>query len=226
MVGFGDPPNHAALVRTVLAGDPVGLRTGCEDREAVGTRRGLVQEVGPDVLGLPRHRPADPLGRGGRAPDPMAGRFSDLAVASTNHRKTEASSAASGGAYVLRRLTPSQTAKVQLRLTGSDGESLYPRPCRTQRRQSSSTSFSVVSHGVTGTQPSIWWARVASPATYSKSVGRSRAGSTSTCGRAVERDSSPSRMSPIRRDAPEARLSTRPGSEAAASPAGPRSAAA
>src|SRR4051795_11906177 len=114
MVGFGDPPNHAALVRTVLAGDPVGLRTGREDREAVGARRGLVQEVGPDVLGLPRHRPADPLGRGGRAPDPMAGRFSDLAIASTNHRKTEASSAASGGAYVLRRLTPSQTAKVQL----------------------------------------------------------------------------------------------------------------
>src|SRR4051812_44343409 len=114
MVGFGDPPNHAALVRTVLAGDPVGLRTGREDREAVGARRGLVQEVGPDVLGLPRHRPADPLGRGGRAPDPMAGRFSDLAVASTNHRKTQASSAASGGAYVLRRLTPSQTAKVQL----------------------------------------------------------------------------------------------------------------
>src|SRR3954451_12730528 len=115
MVGFGDPPNHAALVRTVLAGDPVGLRTGREDREAVGARRGLVQEVGSDVLGLPRHRPADPLGRGGRVPDPMAGRFSDLAVASTNHRKTEASSAASGGAYVLRRLTPSQTAKVQLR---------------------------------------------------------------------------------------------------------------
>src|SRR5215208_2488024 len=24
MVGFGDPPNHAALVRTILAGDPVG----------------------------------------------------------------------------------------------------------------------------------------------------------------------------------------------------------
>src|SRR4051794_41450820 len=45
----------------------------------------------------------------------MAGRFSDLAVASTNHRKTQASSAASGGAYVLRRLTPSQTAKVQVR---------------------------------------------------------------------------------------------------------------
>src|SRR4051812_39473839 len=44
----------------------------------------------------------------------MAGRFSDLAVASTNHRKTQASSAASGGAYVLRRLTPSQTPKVQL----------------------------------------------------------------------------------------------------------------
>src|SRR4051794_1881425 len=115
MVGFGDPPNHAALVRTVLAGDPVGLRTGREDREAVGARRGLVQEVGPDVLGLPRHRPADPLGRGGRAPDPMAERFSDLAVASTNHRKTQASSAAAGGAYVLRRLTPSQTAKVQVR---------------------------------------------------------------------------------------------------------------
>src|SRR3954463_14139204 len=119
MVGFGDPPNHAALVRTVLTGDPVGLRTGREDREAVGARRGLVQEVGPDVLGLPRHRPADPLGRGGRAPDPMAERFSDLAVASTNHRKTQASSAASDGAYVLRRLTPSQTAKVQL--SGASG---------------------------------------------------------------------------------------------------------
>src|SRR3954471_8260625 len=116
MVGFGDPPNHAALVRTVLAGDPVGLRTGRKDREAVGARRGLLQEGGPDVLGLPRHRPADPLGRGGRAPDPMAERFSDLAVASTNHRKTQASSAAAGGAYVLRRLTPSQTAKVQVRL--------------------------------------------------------------------------------------------------------------
>src|SRR5215218_5047842 len=114
MIGFGDPPNHAALVRTVLAGDPVGLRTGREDREAIGARRGLVQEVGPDVLGLPHHRPADPLGRGGRAPDPMAGRFSDLAIASANHRKTQASSAASGGAYILRRLTPSQTAKVQL----------------------------------------------------------------------------------------------------------------
>src|SRR4051794_21598427 len=114
MVGFSDPPNHAALVRTVLAGDPVGLRTGREDREAVGARRGLVQEVGPDVLGLPRHRPADPLGRGGRAPDPMAGRFFDFAGASTNHPKNQASSAASGGAYVLRRLTPSQTAKVQL----------------------------------------------------------------------------------------------------------------
>src|SRR3954466_2389868 len=113
MVGFSNPPNDAALVRTVLAGDPVGLRTGRKDREAVGARRGLVQEVGSDVLGLPRHRPADPLGRGGRAPDPMAGRFSDLAVASTNHRKTQASSTAAGGAYVLRRLTPPQTAKVQ-----------------------------------------------------------------------------------------------------------------
>src|SRR5512132_3501372 len=115
MVGFSNPPNDAALVRTVLAGDPVGLRTGRKDREAVGARRGLVQEVGSDVLGLPRHRPADPLGRGGRAPDPMAGRFSDLAVASTNHRKTQASSTAAGGAYVLRRLTPPQTAKVQIR---------------------------------------------------------------------------------------------------------------
>src|SRR5689334_12413293 len=114
MVGFGNPPHDAALVRTVLAGDPVGLRTGRKDRQAVGARRGLVQEVGSDVLGLPRHRPADPLGRGGRAPDPMAGRFSDLAVASTNHRKTQASSTAAGGAYVLRRLTPPQTAKVQL----------------------------------------------------------------------------------------------------------------
>src|SRR4051794_26262930 len=45
----------------------------------------------------------------------MAGRFSDLAVASTNHRKTQASSTAAGGAYVLRRLTPPQTAKVQLK---------------------------------------------------------------------------------------------------------------
>src|SRR3954453_5413680 len=116
MVGFSNPPNDAALVRTVLAGDPVGLRTGRKDREAVGARRGLVQEVGSDVLGLPRHRPADPLGRGGRAPDPMAGRFSDLAVASTNHRKAQASSTAAGGAYVLRRLTPPQTAKVQLRI--------------------------------------------------------------------------------------------------------------
>src|SRR5690349_24678422 len=116
MVGFGNPPNHAALVRIVLAGDPVGLRTGRKDRKAVGARRGLVQEVGADVLGLPRHRPADPLGRGSCAPDPMAGRFSDLAVASTNHRKTQASAAAAGGAYVLRRLTPSQTGKVQFRL--------------------------------------------------------------------------------------------------------------
>src|SRR6185436_7421672 len=128
MVGFSNPPNDAALVRTVLAGDPVGLRTGRKDREAAGARRGLVQEVGSDVLGLPRHRPADPLGRGGRAPDPMAGRFSDLAVASTNHRKTEASSAASGGAYVLRRLTPSQTAKVQLR--APNRTSATPRKCR------------------------------------------------------------------------------------------------
>src|ERR1700751_6243284 len=111
MVGSGDPPNHAALVRTVLAGDPVGLRAGREDREAVGARRGLVQEVGPDVLGLPRHRPADPLGRGGRAPDPMAGRFSDLAVASTNHRKPQASSAVAGGAYVLPRPTTPPTAQ-------------------------------------------------------------------------------------------------------------------
>src|SRR3982751_1204102 len=117
MVGFSNPPHDAALVRTVLAGDPVGLRTGRKDREAVGARRGLVQEVGSDVLGLPRHRPADPLGRGGRAPDPMAGRFSDLAVASTNHRKTQASSTAAGGAFVLRRLTPPQTAKGQLKRT-------------------------------------------------------------------------------------------------------------
>src|SRR4051812_50036434 len=101
MVGFGDPPNHAALVRTVLAGDPVGLRTGREDREAVGARRGLVQEVGPDVLGLPRHRPADPLGRGGRAPDPMAGWFFRLAGAGTNHPKTQAPSATAGGGYFL-----------------------------------------------------------------------------------------------------------------------------
>src|SRR4051794_9228456 len=75
MVGFSNPPNDAALVRTVLAGDPVGLRTGRKDREAVGARRGLVQELGSDVLGLPRHRPADPLGRGGRAPDPMRDDF-------------------------------------------------------------------------------------------------------------------------------------------------------
>src|ERR1051325_3059735 len=112
MVGFSNPPNDAALVRTVLAGDPVGLRTGRKDREAVGARRSLVQEVGPDVLGLPRHCPAAPLGRGGRAPDPMAGRFSDLAVASTNHRKAQASSAASGRAYVLRRLTRSEERRV------------------------------------------------------------------------------------------------------------------
>src|SRR3954469_4399817 len=126
MVGFSNPPNDAALVRTVLAGDPVGLRTGRKDREAVGARRGLVQEVGSDVLGLPRHRPADPLGRGGRAPDPMAGRFSDLAVASTNHRKTQASSTAAGGAYVLRRLTPPQTAKVQLRHRSGQGRAVKP----------------------------------------------------------------------------------------------------
>src|SRR4051794_29410208 len=115
MVGFSNPPNDAALVRTVLAGDPVGLRTGRKDREAVGARRGLVQEVGSDVLGLPRHRPADPLGRGGRAPDPMAGRFSDLAVASTNHPKNPASSAAARGAYVPPPPTPSPTPQNQPR---------------------------------------------------------------------------------------------------------------
>src|SRR5689334_10920693 len=130
MVGFGNPPNDTALVRAVLAGDPVGLRTGRKDREAVGARRGLVQEVGSDVLGLPRHRPADPLGRGGHAPDPMAGRFSDLAVASTNHRKTQASSTAAGGAYVLRRLTPPQTAKVQLRTHPKSDVEMRGRPNR------------------------------------------------------------------------------------------------
>src|SRR4051812_5047479 len=109
MVGFSNPPNDAALVRTVLAGDPVGLRTGRKDREAVGARRGLVQEVGSDVLGLPRHRPADPLGRGGRAPDPMAGRFSDLAVASTNHRKTQAPSTTAGGGFFFPPPTPPPT---------------------------------------------------------------------------------------------------------------------
>src|SRR4051794_41302155 len=100
MVGFSNPPNDAALVRTVLAGDPVGLRTGRKDREAVGARRGLVQEVGSDVLGLPRHRPADPLGRGGRAPDPMAGRFFHLAGAGTHQPKNPATSKAAGRAFV------------------------------------------------------------------------------------------------------------------------------
>src|SRR4051794_41863211 len=99
MVGFSNPPNDAALVRTVLAGDPVGLRTGRKDREAVGTRRGLVQEVGSDVLGLPRHRPADPLGRGGRAPDPMAGRFFHFAGAGTKHPKKQAPSTTAGGGF-------------------------------------------------------------------------------------------------------------------------------
>src|SRR4051812_50130438 len=106
MVGFSNPPNDAALVRTVLAGDPVGLRTGRKDREAVGARRGLVQEVGSDVLGLPRHRPADPLGRGGRAPDPMAGRFFGLAGAGTDHPKNQASFKTAGGGVVLTRPTP------------------------------------------------------------------------------------------------------------------------
>src|SRR4051812_49640201 len=115
MVGFGDPPNHAALVRTVLAGDLVGLRTGREDREAVGARRGLVQEVGPDVLGLPRHRPADPLGRGGRAPDPMAGRFFDFAGAGTNHPKNQAPSATAGRGYVPPPLTPPPTPQNPLK---------------------------------------------------------------------------------------------------------------
>src|SRR4051812_49785638 len=109
MVGFGDPPNHAALVRIVLAGNPVGLRTGREDREAIGARRGLVQEVGSDVLGLPRHRPADPLGRGGRAPDPMAGRFFHLAGAGTKHPKNPASSTTAGRAYFLPRPTTPPT---------------------------------------------------------------------------------------------------------------------
>src|SRR3954452_13117909 len=58
MVGFGDPPNHAAPVRTVLAGDPVGLRTGREDREAVGARRGLVQEARIAALSTARARSA------------------------------------------------------------------------------------------------------------------------------------------------------------------------
>jgi hypothetical protein len=40
-----------------------------------------------------------------------------LAVASTNRRKTQAPSEASGGAYVLRCLTPSETAKVQITIT-------------------------------------------------------------------------------------------------------------
>src|SRR3954469_3140019 len=135
MVGFGDPPNHAALVRTILAGDPVGLRTGREDREAVGARRGLVQEVGPDVLGLPRHRPASRFAGGARARVPMARLFSDLAVASTNHRKTQASSAASGGAYILRRLTPSQTAKVQIRTPRAKASSVSTKPGQLQLQQ-------------------------------------------------------------------------------------------
>src|SRR3954471_3166611 len=75
MVGFSNPPHDAALVRTVLAGDPVGLRTGRKDREAVGARRGLVQEVGSDVLGLTRHPPADPLRRRGGAAPPSGGSF-------------------------------------------------------------------------------------------------------------------------------------------------------
>src|SRR4051812_50099083 len=103
MVGFSNPPNDAALVRTVLAGDPVGLRTGRKDREAVGARRGLVQEVGSDVLGLPRHRPADPLGRGGRAPDPMAGRFFLFAGAGADAPKNQAPLTAGGGGYFLPR---------------------------------------------------------------------------------------------------------------------------
>src|SRR5690349_6812102 len=115
MVGFGNPPSHAALVRTVLAGDPVGLRTGRKDREAVGARCGLVQKVGADVLRLPRHRTADPFGRGCRAPDPKAGRISHFAVANNKHRKTKVPAKAARGAFVLPRLTPSQTAKVQLR---------------------------------------------------------------------------------------------------------------
>src|SRR4051812_49659948 len=119
MVGFGDPPNHAALVRIVLAGNPVGLRTGREDREAIGARRGLVQEVGSDVLGLPRHRPADPLGRGGRAPDPMAGRFFDFAGASTNHRKNQASSTTAGGGYFLPPPKPPQPPKTSLLILSS-----------------------------------------------------------------------------------------------------------
>ncbi len=48
-------------------------------------------------------------------PDPVAGQFSDWAVTRTNHRKPQAASAAAGGTYVLRRLTPCEAAKVKLR---------------------------------------------------------------------------------------------------------------
>ena len=73
MVGSGDPSHHAAAARVVLAGDAVGLRTGGVDRQAPGPWRGMVQEPGPDVLRLPRHRPAAPVGGRGGAPDPVAG---------------------------------------------------------------------------------------------------------------------------------------------------------
>src|SRR3954454_4091547 len=106
------------------------------------------------------------------------------------------------------------------------GACVYPALCRTRRRQYSSTSSRVVSHGMVGTQPSASRARAASPTTRSTSVGRSRVASTWIRGRIVDRDSNASRTSPMRRGSPEARLSARPGSEVVRSLVGPRRAAA
>src|SRR4051812_18635621 len=67
-------------------------------REAQGARRGLVQEAGANLCGLPCCHQADPLGRGGSQPDPVAGGLSDLAGRRTNRRKTAPAPAAPGRA--------------------------------------------------------------------------------------------------------------------------------
>src|SRR5690349_4579158 len=117
VVRSGHSPDHAAAARPVLAGHLVGGRTGQHNREAPGARRGLVQEAGANLCRLPCCRQADPLGRGGSQPDPVAGGLSDLAGTRTNRRKSAALPAAPGRADVLRRLIRSESAKVRVRVT-------------------------------------------------------------------------------------------------------------
>src|SRR3982750_3614536 len=120
VVGSGDPPNHAAAARSVLAGGAGGGRAGGTDRQARSARGCLVPQAGPDVRRLPRRCQAGAVGRGGGEPDPVAGRLSHLARTPTNRRKSQTPTATSGRADVLRRLTSHKRAKVQLS-TGRPG---------------------------------------------------------------------------------------------------------